>query len=694
MLTRRSKISQSSVPPAKPTVFHGREREVERLVIKAIAPCSAPLGIIGPGGIGKTALALNVLHDTRVRQYFSKQRLFVSCEDASSTSDVLGQLALKLGIRPSQDIPLWPAVLDKLRLRQRTLLILDNFETIWSPTDQALRDDAEIFLAQLVVLDELTLLVTTRGNYLPSDFTWANVDTAELDTLSSTAARHTFEDLSYIEPDILGSEPESEALTKLLREVDFVPLAITLLARLDDLPSRLLREWSEHYTEILEADRHDSTRRELSVEVSIKISLAHLPAESDDTQPRRLLSVLGQLPAGLFPAVSAKLRLAIHNIDPASQDLLRHSLVYRGGWGELRLLSPVRHHVSRILPVSSTTQSTINHVYLEVAVAAPLDGRGNRTEWPGYDLEIPNIMSVFSTAVDHPSADLSQSVTFFATYCTAHGHSCLSLLHKLLPRIQHEPESAARCLLAIAFQYRAIWELGPAIEALEQAGEICAEVDHRLFETIARKGLVDLCASSSRDHDADRHRVRFEQLTQESSGLSHLAAVLPGEGAAAAEQRFKDSRLSCIQNGDTAGAIKWSEKIMHLVSERNDFEEYTAELEFVHAFGVQETSKSAILAVYKVRLALEYVAVNRLDGAESLLIEAHASLLEHNDPNAFANLTRVFGLLRLKQHLLDDAIELTQAASRLFREVGDRETAEQCDQNIDLWKMRAIDGGE
>ena len=87
-----------------------------------------------------------------------------------------------------------------------------------------------------------------------------------------------------------------------------MPLAITLLARLDDLPSRLLRECSEHYTEVLEADRHDGTRRELSVEVSIKISLARLPPETVHVRPRQLLSVCGQLPAGLSPAFSDRLR--------------------------------------------------------------------------------------------------------------------------------------------------------------------------------------------------------------------------------------------------------------------------------------------------------------------------------------------------------------------------------------------------
>jgi len=58
-------------PPPKPAVFHGRDKEVRQLVEQALIIHSAPLGIVGPGGIGKTTLALKVLHDPDIRQQFS-----------------------------------------------------------------------------------------------------------------------------------------------------------------------------------------------------------------------------------------------------------------------------------------------------------------------------------------------------------------------------------------------------------------------------------------------------------------------------------------------------------------------------------------------------------------------------------------------------------------------------------------------
>jgi len=145
-----------------------------------------------------------------------------------------------------------------------------------------MREASEVFLAQLAVLDEVTILVTSRGNHLPENFSWANSRTAELDTLSSTVARQVFCDLTFLEPDVLAAEPENGALTQLLKEVDFVPRAITLLARLDDLPSRLLPEW--FYTSLIFS-------RPTGTTVLVASSTSRCPSRSrSPTFPLRLLS--------------------------------------------------------------------------------------------------------------------------------------------------------------------------------------------------------------------------------------------------------------------------------------------------------------------------------------------------------------------------------------------------------------------
>jgi len=655
---------------------------VERLVAQALTTNLAPLGIVGPGGIGKTALALRVLHDTRLQARFAKERFFISCERATSPDDVLAQLALKLGVKPSQNASLWPSVLNNLRSRERIFLVIDNFETIWSPMNEFLREESEVFLAQLAVLDEVTILVTTRGNTLPEIFEWANRDTAEIDTLSSTAARQTFEDLSFLDPELLASQPESDALTNLLREVDFMPLAITLLARLDDLPSCLLQEWSEHYTEILEADRHDGTRRELSVEVSIKMSLAHLPAETSSFRPRQLLSVLGQLPAGLFPKIAVKLLDLMPRLDAAAKVLLRHSLVYHGGLGELRLLSPVRHYISTTMPMSSETRSAVEQIYIAVGTAAPILLRPDAA----YDVEIPNIIYILTIAADASSSEVSDAIARFASYCPGRGYSCLHLLQKLLPNLDQMPMERANCLLAISTHHNAAGERELAIGPLERAVELYTEAGQKMQEGTTREGLSVFLRGLNRHKDADIHLARSQEVLRESD-WSYWAKPAEGEDPTLTEQRFRDTRQARLQDGDPFAVMTLSVRILEMVMERRDREAYINELELMNAMGEQLMPGTSWLALNKITLAEQYLVCRNLNSAEALLIDAHAMILEHNERSELAWITRVFAMLHSQQNRFGEAIDLAHEAARLYRECGEIADAENCEELANRYEL-------
>jgi predicted ATPase len=137
--------------PAPLTQLLGREQEVEHVVDLVRADAVRLVTLTGPGGIGKSRLAIEVAR--RMAPEYPDGVTFIPLAPVDAAALVPSAVAQALGVRDTGDLPLEQKLVIALRDR-RSLLVLDNFEQVLAAVP--------LVIALLEGAPRLTLLVTSR----------------------------------------------------------------------------------------------------------------------------------------------------------------------------------------------------------------------------------------------------------------------------------------------------------------------------------------------------------------------------------------------------------------------------------------------------------------------------------------------------------------------------------------------------
>ncbi len=214
--------------PAEPNSFIGRERDLSELAL--LLSDVRALTLCGPGGIGKTRLAVRLACD--LVPEFPDGAWLVELADTASADLLPRRVAATFGIREEQDRPLIATLAEALRAR-RLLLVLDTCEHIVDGC-------ADLVQQLLASCPSLRVIATSREPLrVRGETVWRvpplSVPTT-LDPLSlADLARHEALQLFAERASAartgfaLGSE-NAEAVARLCLTLDGMPLAIELAA--------------------------------------------------------------------------------------------------------------------------------------------------------------------------------------------------------------------------------------------------------------------------------------------------------------------------------------------------------------------------------------------------------------------------------------------------------------------------------
>ena len=506
------------LPPPPPRAIFGREELTDRII--GLVDNFTPVALIGAGGIGKTYVALTVLHHNRVKQRFGDHRRFIRCDQfPASTTHFLNRLSAVIGAgvqNPEDLAPLRPFLSSR-----EILIVLDNAESILDPEGMS-AEEIYAIVEELAQFDNICLCITSRISTIPPD-----CEVLEVPTLSMEAARSAFYN-------IYQRDESSDVVDNIMERLDFHPLSVTLLATVGrhnrwDV-DRLTKEWENKRTAVLK------TRHNKSLAATIELSLASPLFQGLGPDARGILGVIAFFPQGvdenniewLFPNIPD---------GPNIFDVFCVLSLAHQSNGFITMLAPLRDHLCPKEPRSSPLLYAAKDHYFGRLSVGLCPGK------PGYeearwikleDVNVEHLLDVFTT-IDMDSNNVWDVCSYFMEHLTWHKPR-LVLLGPKFEALPDSHPSKPRCLSFLSHLFSSIgsykeWKrlLNHTLKLWRERGDDVEVAETLRYLSNANRLLRLHNEGIQQAKEALEIYERLDHTPGRASALGNLAQLLYGD---------------------------------------------------------------------------------------------------------------------------------------------------------------------